>query len=384
VAKRLRYFDYLHLENNMTRILVIEDDPNIRHNISEILTYEGFAILEAENGLIGLQVAREYLPDLIICDITMPELDGYGVLLELNAEATTATIPFIFLTALADRPAMRHGMELGADDFLTKPFSSAELVTSITTRLERQAIIIQQSERKLDELRDELINTLPHELRTPLTGIVGYAELLMLEGEVMEGTKVVKMATIIYNQSQRLHQLIENYLLYAQIELIRSDPARVRGWRNQITDNPDEIIAEVVSQKANQVGRANDLVIETQNVRLQIAADKLQKIVGALVENALKFSQPGTPIEVRAYTEDNDFVLSIRDRGRGMTKAQIKSVGAYIQFERKLYEQQGSGLGLIIAKRLTELHGGQLMIESIPETETNVSVSLPLEAACSP
>jgi two-component system, sensor histidine kinase and response regulator len=366
------------MENNMTRILIIEDDPNIRHNISEILTYEGFAILEAENGLIGLQVAREYLPDLIICDITMPELDGYGVLLELNTEVTTATIPFIFLTALADRPAMRYGMELGADDFLTKPFSSAELVNAITVRLERQAKIIQQSERKLDELRDELINTLPHELRTPLTGIVGYAEMLMLDGETLTGSQVVKMATIVYNQSQRLHQLIENYLLYAQIELIRSDPARVRACRNQITDNPDEIIMEVVRQKVSQVGREGDLVIETQNSLVQIAADKLQKIVGALVENALKFSQPGTPIEVQAYIQDNDFVVRVRDRGRGMTIDQIKNVGAYIQFERKLYEQQGSGLGLIIAKRLTELHGGQLMIDSILETETNVSVSLPL------
>jgi two-component system, sensor histidine kinase and response regulator len=279
---------------------------------------------------------------------------------------------------------MRHGMEGGADDYLTKPFTSYELVTAITTRLERQAKIIQQSERNLDELRDELINTLPHELRTPLTGIIGYAEMLMLDGEALTGSQVVKMATIIYNQSQRLHQLTENYLLYAQIELIRSDPARIRSWRNQITDNPDEIILEAVTQKANKVGRENDFMLEIQSIPVQTAPDKLQIIVDVLVDNALKFSQPGTPIEIRACVEDNDFIVRISDRGRGMTINQIKIIGTYIQFERKLYEQQGSGLGLIIAKRLTELHGGELIIESIPEAETIVTVSLPLETTFSP
>src|SRR4051812_32186121 len=114
----------------MSRILVIEDDPNIRYNVSEILAYEGFEVLEAENGLIGLQVARDYLPDLIICDVMMPELDGYGVLLELNTDTATATIPFIFLTAISDKHSMRRGMERGADDYLTKPFSSNELLSA--------------------------------------------------------------------------------------------------------------------------------------------------------------------------------------------------------------------------------------------------------------
>jgi two-component system sensor histidine kinase/response regulator len=362
----------------MTRILTIEDDPDIRQNIIELLTYEGFAVLEAENGLVGVHRAREYLPDLIICDVTMPELDGYGVLLELASDRATATIPFIFLTAKVDRPDMRHRMELGADDYLTKPFLSSELVSAVVARLERQTKLIQQHEQKLDTLRDELINVLPHELRTPLTGILGYAELLMLDGVALDGTQVVKMATIIYNQSQRLQQLVEHYLLYAQIELVRSDPARVRAWRTQVTENPDEIIVDTVSWTAGQVGRAADLAVETQLVAVQIATDKLQKIVEVLVENAFKFSQPGTPVEVSAHTEDTDFILRIRDQGRGMTAGQIKNIGAYMQFERKLYEQQGSGLGLIIAKRLTELHDGRLIIQSIPEQETLVTVTLPL------
>src|SRR5688500_4144252 len=114
----------------MTLILVIEDSDSIRSNIAEILEYEDFTMIQAENGKVGVQRAQESLPDLIICDIMMPELDGYGVLLELRSQTVTATIPFIFLTAKADRESMRLGMVSGADDYLTKPFTSSELLAT--------------------------------------------------------------------------------------------------------------------------------------------------------------------------------------------------------------------------------------------------------------
>jgi DNA-binding response OmpR family regulator len=107
----------------MTRILIIEDEDVIRQNVLEMLEYEGFETSGAADGLAGLQTAREQLPDLIICDIMMPELDGFGVLEELRSDSATATIPLIFLTAKADRDSMRVGMNLGADDYLTKPFT---------------------------------------------------------------------------------------------------------------------------------------------------------------------------------------------------------------------------------------------------------------------
>ncbi|MBN1965567.1 MAG: response regulator, partial [Anaerolineae bacterium] len=106
----------------MTRVLVIEDEEPIRENIIEILEMEEFEAVGAANGLLGVEAAQENPPDLIICDITMPGLDGYEVLLQLRQDTATASIPFVFLTARADRSFMRHGMELGADDYLTKPF----------------------------------------------------------------------------------------------------------------------------------------------------------------------------------------------------------------------------------------------------------------------
>src|SRR5689334_1008872 len=100
----------------MTKVLVIEDEPAIRNNLVILLEKEGFETLSAENGLFGIELARAYLPDLIICDITMPELDGYGVLDNLRQDTATASIPFIFLSARADKADMRRGMLLGADD----------------------------------------------------------------------------------------------------------------------------------------------------------------------------------------------------------------------------------------------------------------------------
>lgn len=128
----------------MTKILVIEDEVQVRENIQEILELEDFDILVAENGRIGVQLAKAEIPDLIICDIMMPELDGYGVLTALRQDWATATIPLIFLTAKADRSDMRQGMQLGADDYLIKPVTPAELLQAIATRLERQAAIIER------------------------------------------------------------------------------------------------------------------------------------------------------------------------------------------------------------------------------------------------
>ncbi|PZO37392.1 MAG: GGDEF domain-containing response regulator [Pseudanabaena frigida] len=121
----------------MTMILVIEDVEALREEIMETLSYEGFDVLGAENGAIGVQIANTYLPNLIICDIAMPELDGYGTLVALRQEPKTSMIPFIFLTALTERSDMRQAMQLGADDYLTKPFTSIELLGAIASRLQK-------------------------------------------------------------------------------------------------------------------------------------------------------------------------------------------------------------------------------------------------------
>jgi anti-anti-sigma factor len=134
----------------MTTILAIEDEANIRANLQDILELEGFDVLTAPNGKVGVELAQTHCPDLIICDVSMPELNGYDVLLAMRQDASTIEIPFVFLTANASRADFRKGMSLGADDYLTKPFTPSELREAIATRLEKQAMLMARYKQSLE------------------------------------------------------------------------------------------------------------------------------------------------------------------------------------------------------------------------------------------
>ncbi|MCP4520591.1 MAG: response regulator [Cytophagales bacterium] len=136
----------------MKKILLIEDNFEMRENTAEILELAGYDVITAENGKIGVASAKQYLPDLILCDVMMPELDGYGVLYMLGKNVDTASIPFIFLTAKAERSDFRKGMNLGADDYLTKPFEEMDLLEAVETRFMRNDVIKQQYEQNIDGL----------------------------------------------------------------------------------------------------------------------------------------------------------------------------------------------------------------------------------------
>ena len=138
----------------MKTILLIEDDADVRDNTAEILALANYRVLKAENGKIGVDLARKELPDLVLCDIMMPQLDGYGVLHMLGRTPETAEIPFIFLTAKAERSEVRRGMDLGADDYLTKPFEESELLNAIEGRLKRSDLFRKGFDRSLSGLND--------------------------------------------------------------------------------------------------------------------------------------------------------------------------------------------------------------------------------------
>ncbi|MEG4004643.1 EAL domain-containing response regulator [Microcoleus sp. Pol11C1] len=159
----------------MKKILVIEDEQVIRENILKLLKAEGFDVTGAENGAKGLYAAVSNLPDVIICDVMMPELDGYGVLMALRSNPVTATVPFVFLTGKADRSEMRQGMELGADDYLTKPFTKAELVGAISSRLKKQEAFAEQY-NTLRSPSSELIQDAADKLEQIKTSLCGALE----------------------------------------------------------------------------------------------------------------------------------------------------------------------------------------------------------------
>jgi len=136
----------------MKTILLIEDNTDVRENTAEILELASYKVLQAENGKIGVEMAQKNMPDLIICDIMMPVLDGYGVIHLLNKSAVTASIPFIFLTAKSERPDYRKGMEMGADDYITKPFDDVELLRAVESRLKKNEILRAEFSKNVDGL----------------------------------------------------------------------------------------------------------------------------------------------------------------------------------------------------------------------------------------
>src|SRR5882757_1056159 len=184
------------------------------------LRQRGYEVIEASNGGEGIEKARKELPDLILCDINMGKVDGYLTLASLRNEPATLAIPFILMTGLADNAGMRHGMELGADDYLPKPFTIDALYAAVEARLKKVQAVRLEAEKKLADLRDNISLMLPHELRTPLNGILAYGEILAADAATLPTHEVAEMGQVIRDSGKRLERLIENFLIYAQLELL--------------------------------------------------------------------------------------------------------------------------------------------------------------------
>jgi len=231
----------------MKKILVIEDEPPVRTNIVELLEAEDFDVVSAENGLLGALWAQQYLPNLIICDVMMPEIDGYEVLNALRQESMTATIPFIFLTAMADKADIRQGMELGADDYLTKPFTRDELLGAIATRFAKQEALMQQYnaehqraealQQKVKELqqyvdtKDELLKQIQQQLCSALPKLnIAIQMLKNLEPGERRDRCLATLQAACAEEIALLHQIpnleklltVENLTLLQQFKLVNN------------------------------------------------------------------------------------------------------------------------------------------------------------------
>lgn len=364
-----------------TKILVIEDVHFLRNDVMDTLRFEGFDVRGAENGLVGVQVAREYMPDLIVCDIMMPEMDGFDVLETLRNEHLTRNIPFIFMTAKTDRLDMRKGMGKGADDYVTKPFLTNELLETIRARLTKLEELRKEGEARMDRLRNAITMALPHELRTPLNTIIGFSDIMMLEANEIEPPQILEWSQHINSAALRLYRLVENYLTYVRIETLAADRARSAELMQKVTGNPASVIEfqAILSAQQNVPAREPDLELHVNHsVPVVITEADLTKVIDELMSNAFKFSEMETQVIVSAEVVGMEYEIKVSDQGRGMTREEIDSIGAYMQFERYVHEQQGTGLGLVIAKRLVELHGGTLDITSAPKQGTTVTVTLKL------
>jgi two-component system sensor histidine kinase/response regulator len=362
----------------MKRILVIDDEEWLREMVNMALSQRGYQVIEAPDGAAGLAAARKELPDLVLCDVNMDKMDGYATLSALRNEPATTTIPFILMTGLADNAGMRQGMELGADDYLPKPFSLDGLYAAVETRLKKAQTVQKKAEVALADLRSNISMMLPHELRTPLNGILAYGEMLASDPGSLSLEEIADMGQTITQSGRALQRLIETFLAHSQLEMLQTDPQKVAALRGQTAPDAAALIETEARRQATEAQRAADLRLQLAPLTLPVSAEYLTKLVGELVHNAFKFSPPASPVTVALAATAEAIALTVADQGRGMTLDQVTKVGAFMQFDRKTHEQQGLGLGLTIARRLAEIFQGNLTVQSELGVGTTVMVRFPL------
>lgn len=378
----------------MKKILVIEDECTLRESIVQLLEAQNFRAIAAEDGQVGVQIAQEQLPDMILCDVLMPGLDGYGVLSQLRQNPATALTPFIFLTSMAAKESFRRGMQLGADDYLTKPCSLEELLGAIRSRFAKQATLINHTQQQLNSLCSSITRAFPHEFRTPLNGVLGLTEVLIDDYEAIDRHDLLDIVQGVHDSAARLHHLSQNFLLYAELEAALHNPGLGDRYQAGRTNEPHELINQTSRALVQASERDADFHLSVQDLRPEdlhlqtlcvcMAAPYLKKIIEELLSNVCKFSEPGTPIHLSATVQSTGYTLTLTDQGRGMTADQVASLGPYRQIDRPVYEQQGTGLGVAIVKCLVELHQGQFHLHSLLGQGTTIQVTLPIQAMVPP
>jgi len=361
----------------MAKILIIEDESDIRESIEEILDAEGHNVITAENGVIGVERAREVIPDLIISDIMMPELDGYGVCMALREDPLTEAIPFVFLSAKSERQDIRKGMNLGADDFINKPFTISELLSTVQSRLKRKTVHHQMAEKKISAFKEKISFSLPHELYTPLSAILGFAEALKTDCTEMTREEIIESAAFIHEGAERLKRTIERILFNLHLQFLLHDSEEREKLQSAITDVSSVLFDEKLLTIPAIRARLADFDLKVVQAKLAIHPDYFCALAEEILTNCVKFSESGTKIIVESERKGNMYFLQFSDLGKGMTAEEIETVGSFTQFNRKIYDQQGTGNGVSIIRQISAIFGGSTQFDTSRVQGLTVRVSIP-------
>lgn len=355
----------------MKTILVVEDEKELIDNLRILLESEGYHVILAENGVQALREIEQNIPDLIISDIMMPFMNGYELFNKVKKDLKTKITPFIFLTAKSDMPSLRKGMNLGADDYISKPFVPEDLLQAIKIRLEKDEVISGQ----IDDIRESISKYIPHELRTPLVAILGFAQIIISEIDSLEKEEILNMAERINFGAERLHNRIEKFIQLSEfLSLAEEDKTKedIKCFFNS------DIVKMVILRNSIIREREKKITVSVEPAELKIPELYMEILIKELLENAVKFSEVNKPISVLGKQHDNFYRVEIRDLGIGMDEYQISQLGIFKQFDRDKYQQEGNGLGLEIVKRIMNLHTGKFEIDSKINSFTNIVLYLPL------
>ena len=359
----------------MFKILIVEDTLTIREEIHDILVMEGYTVFEAENGSIGFEIALKKHPDLIISDILMPKLNGFEMYKKLQNNKTTKLIPLIFLSAKAEKSDIRAGMNLGAEDYLTKPIDVEDLLNTVKIKIDKKLLLAQETIDKtttisaiLQQQKKELDNyaqLISHELKTPLRNISDI--LIWIREELahpISSENSINSIELLEKKVERMELLLTKLEQYKNI---RSSSFK----KNKINLNT---IAKKVIAKL-QV--PSHIKIEIKNKLPTLFADEimLEKVFEILIQNALDhIDKEKGLILLACETTEEDYLFSIKDNG----------IGIKTKYHEKIFEMfqtidsnNSTGIGLSIVKKIISYYNGEVKVESKTNKETIFYFSLP-------
>jgi two-component system, sensor histidine kinase and response regulator len=397
------------LQHNKTNILLVDNIPSNLNFLSDILSQEGFGIFLATHGKEALTTARRELPDLILLDVAMPDMDGYSVCEELKGDPSACDIPVMFLTARNEREDIIRGFEVGAVDYIMKPFSYTELVARVKTQLElrnkthqlqsvnmrleeivrQRTAELQNSNRNLHELnhklkaayeelshlqkvKDEFMRHINHELRTPLQGIHGFT--LILE-DLIQSPEQKEYLHSINHLVNRLVQLAEISLLFTEI--------RAENYKLDLEEiNLNEFVL-ALSTKIELHQRKIFLDLSENQIRILSDQKLLTTCINLIVENAVKFSPENSFITIKTLNSDNKAMIEIQDQGPGFSRKALKNIFELFSTDNLQYKTEGFGIGLATAKLIIDALKAELKIFNLPGTGACVQLLFTLDPVLS-
>jgi two-component system, sensor histidine kinase and response regulator len=348
------------------QVLVIEDEADVRLNIVEILASGGFKSIGAANGRVGLALAQQNPLDLIICDIRMPDLDGYQVLEAIRRNPATASLPFIFLTAKTDPAEVRQGMNYGADDYLTKPFRRVELLETVAARLHKHEAMV-QLETQVAQLQDQthqrsdLLNTITHDLRAPL-GTIKVA-LQMMETLPENRRQYMEIALSACEQGD---ELIQNLLDLYQLE---AGETLIVGSAFDLQESLRKIYASC-QLRTDTYGQT--LRWDIPEVLPPMVSDgmTIRRVLIELLNNACKYTPTGGEIQLKVREADEDqaipsVIFLVRNQMEIPPEALPQLFDKFYRIPgADRHKRGGTGLGLALVQKLVDRLQGRIVVSS--------------------
>lgn len=366
------------------KILVVEDDVFLVESIRDILEYDGYHVITANSGQSGLAILKSdpHLPDLIVSDIMMPEMDGYEFLHHVRAEALWVDIPFIFLTAKGERQDENLGKELGADDYITKPFAPEDLLIGVSSKLRRHRQLRLQRDQQINQIKQNILTILHHEFRTPLTYVVAYSDLLKGSADNISVDNLRAFLVGIDKGARRLRRLVEDFILLVELET--GEGKESFALHGLVLDDYESLISPLreeynVALFETPLHQPVEFSIEPDLPPILAYRDYLIKALDCLLDNAVKFGGPNNQIALRVTSNrDGNVCFYVSDTGRGIPAQELPLIfEPFYQIARDYHEDQGAGAGLAIVKGIIDLHNGQIEVDSVLEEGSTFTIVLP-------